>query len=257
MFIIEHLDGQRLSADQLGFKVVDMPLSSLEMAVVSEQPTMRPGRVVYGLTHGLRTCRLIFTIDFKSNLAYERLVHYINGHFMRDEPYYLYRDFRSKAERSVGLPDKRLLVIGKSVTVERLGAYKAKVEVECESYKLPYLEDTGLQTRTWTSHSHQLTLAAGSVGLDPRYCEMVAEVRVTEKGDHAKILFNGKPYFWYKKAVAVGDVFVVDGVTVTKNGVNCFEDCYKQTAGLKAGQNRIQLQGAELSVTFNYRQLYL
>ncbi|MCD3524785.1 hypothetical protein [Streptococcus equi] len=58
-------------------------------------------------------------------------------------------------------------------------------------------------------------------------------ITVSGSGAELKVLFNGQPYFWYKKSVKQGDIFIIDGTDVEKNRYNCFEDCHKQTSFLK------------------------
>ncbi|MCD3565940.1 hypothetical protein KUG08_00015 [Streptococcus equi subsp. equi] len=120
MFSIEFLDGERLSADERGWKVKEMSSSGLEQNVVSESPKMRSGRLVYGLYHGIKTYQLVFTKIIKDTLDYSRLVDEVNYYFLRDEPYYLYRDFRKKADR-VDLPKKRAKVFTKSIDHQKMG----------------------------------------------------------------------------------------------------------------------------------------
>lgn len=81
MFSIEFLDGERLSADERGWKVKEMSSSGLEQNVVSESPKMRSGRLVYGLYHGIKTYQLVFTKIIKDTLDYSRLVDEVNYYF--------------------------------------------------------------------------------------------------------------------------------------------------------------------------------
>lgn len=254
MFTIEHLDGSMLKADEQGWKVLDMSKDSIEADVVSESPTMRPGRLAYGISYGVRTHTLSFTALYSDNVAYEKLVDLVNYHFLRDEPFYLYRDFRKPKERT-SLPVKRDYVAGLSVKPKRIGDHKVQFDVSCESYELPFSEDSQIQTRTWTG-THQFT-NGGGYKIDPRFC--FAKMTITAKGagNDLKITVNGQPYFWYKRAVSAGDKFIIDGTDVTKNSYNCFEDCHKQTTFFKVGTNQIKITGAPCEVIFEYRQLYL
>ncbi|MCD3566815.1 phage tail family protein [Streptococcus equi subsp. equi] len=234
-------------------EIKEMSSSGLEQNVVSESPKMRSGRLVYGLYHGIKTYQLVFTKIIKDTLDYSRLVDEVNYYFLRDEPYYLYRDFRKKADR-VDLPKKRAKVFTKSIDHQKNGL-KVEFTAKLESYELPYEEDTEVQRVTWTAtHSWH---NKGGHRLDPRYCPMKMTITVSGSGAELKVLFNGQPYFWYKKSVKQGDIFIIDGTDVEKNRYNCFEDCHKQTSFLKTGNNRIDIQGASCEALFEYRLLYL
>ncbi|HEM5490711.1 TPA: hypothetical protein U1617_001266 [Streptococcus suis] len=253
MFTIEHLDGERLLADEQGWKVKEMSASGIEQSVISESPTMRPGRLSYGISHGNKNYTLVFTKMVSNAAEHEQLVEFVYFHFLRGEPFYLYRDFRKPSERT-DLPSRRAKVVTKSVSPSRNGL-KSEISIQLESYELPFEEDATLQQRTWTG-THQFTNSGGH-RLDPRYCQMTAKITISGTGNELKVLFNGEPYFWYKKPVKSGDVFVVNGTDVTKNSYSCFEDCHKRTTFLRMGKNKIEVQGASCEVLFEYRALYL
>lgn len=254
MFTLEFLDGERANADEKGWKVIDIMDSGVEVKTTSETASMRPGRTVFGVYHGERSFSLSFASLVRDNVAYAEMIDAVHFYFLRDEPFYLYLDYRSKSERS-GVPARRILVNGKSVKYEKNGL-KVQFTVELESYELPYFESTSLQHVNWEAKKQQFQNLGGA-RIDPRYCQMKATVKVTGAGSDLKISFDDKPYFWYKKATRVGDVFVIDGTDMRRNGENCFADCYKRTTFLKVGNNSISVDGSTCEIQLEFRYLYL
>ena len=302
--LIEYSTGATLSLVQEGYITQDMLIRPIDQKASSVDVDGRPGVVRESVNHGTRVIILSIMFIASDELDFALRRDKLFSIFSDLEPFYIYEgrptyktstfEFELPGQtwgENSQLPNNIEILKGKRYKVIRTNMNEVeqdgllgKVDVEFETYQLPFAESAGttLDARTFDRDVWQT--GQGLIAVDPTTLKYVFQNEPTIKVYNAgnvpiktnlrdmlfEIEFRGastnlsirnvtnSTQWQYNGSGGANDVIKLETPTrFTKNGNSIFKDTNRKTFVLSPGWNTIQISGAsQFLISFKFKFYY-
>jgi len=302
--IIEYNTGATLSLVKEGYITQDLLIRPIEHKTSSVNVNGRPGVIRESIDYGARVIILPIVFIVKDQLDFALRRDKLFSIFSDLEPFYIYEgrptyktstyDFELPGQtwgENSQLPNNIEILKGKRYKVIRTNMNEVeqdgllgKVDVEFETYQLPFAESAGttLDARTFDRDVWQT--GQGLIAVDPSTLKYVFQnepsIQVYNAGDvllktnlrdmFFEIEFRGASnslsirnvtngtQWQYNGSSGANDVIKLQTPTrFTKNGNSIFKDTNRKTFVLSPGWNTIQISGSsQFLISFKFKFYY-
>ncbi|MGE7092525.1 phage tail domain-containing protein [Lysinibacillus sp. NPDC048646] len=301
---IEYVTGATLSLVKEGYITQDMVIKPIETKTSSIDVDGRPGVVRESVNHGVRVIVVPITFIATDELDFALRRDKLFSIFSDLEPFYIYEgrptyktstyEFELPGQtwgENPQLPTNIEILKGKRYKVIRTNMNEVdqrgllgKVDIEFETYQLPYAESPGTTLDELTFNKAVWQTGQGLIAVDPTTLKYVFQnqttIQVYNAGDvplktnirdmlfeiefrgasnnlNIRNATNGSTW-QYTGASSTNDMIKLETPTrFTKNGLSIFKETNKKALTLSPGWNTIQISGAtQFLVSFKFKFYY-